>query len=91
MDNYLDLDAAFDEIRWLYKEYGITSDRNLSESAKELRQHILQFINRINRRCLSATWDGDKCEGYYDEYLYYYEYYEEPAKKCKQCKYFMEK
>lgn len=46
-DGHLNLDKALDEILFLYYEYGLEDDGNLTLDAKELKQKILAFVNRI--------------------------------------------
>ncbi len=46
-DHHLDLDAAFEEIEWLYEEYGIEEDEKLSQDAVKLKQKVLGFVDDI--------------------------------------------
>jgi len=39
-DGHLDLDKACEEIVWLYKEYGLEPDENLTLDAIELKNKI---------------------------------------------------
>jgi hypothetical protein len=46
-DGHLDLNNACTEIAFLYKTYGLESDENLTEDAKELKKRILTVVDTI--------------------------------------------
>ena len=47
MDNYLDLDAVFKEVKRLFDEYGMECDKDLDGKGQELKKKILGFINKL--------------------------------------------
>lgn len=46
-DGHLDLEKVFEEIEWLYKEYGLEPDENLSIDGRELKEKILWFVDKV--------------------------------------------
>jgi len=46
-DGRLDLEKVFEEIEWLYKEYGLEPDENLSIDGRELKEKILWFVDKV--------------------------------------------
>jgi hypothetical protein len=48
-DNHLDLDAVFNEVVFLYCNYCLEYDCNLTGDAKLLKNKVLKFINKIDK------------------------------------------
>ncbi|MDD4644065.1 MAG: hypothetical protein PHW90_03480 [Bacilli bacterium] len=46
-DYHLDLDRAYEEIEFLYYEYGKEDDKNLSDDAIQLKKDILTFVYKV--------------------------------------------
>lgn len=46
-DNHLDLDAAYEEIYFLYNNYLIEDDSKLTKDARALKNKVLEFLNKI--------------------------------------------
>jgi len=47
IDNHLDLDAAFNEVVFLYSNYCLEDDCSLTDDAKLLKHNVLEFIDKI--------------------------------------------
>lgn len=60
-EGHLNLDTALDEIRFLYKTYGLEKDINLTDEAKELKRKIRKFILEIHQ--LPVPCNCSKCTG----------------------------